>query len=49
MKKVEEEIILRKLTLTDVAPAFIFLTCGYFISFIVFITEILSKRQYGAD
>lgn len=31
----------RKLTLTDVAPAFIFLLCGYFIAFFIFIGEIL--------
>lgn len=31
----------RKLTLTDVAPAFIFLLSGYFIAFFIFIGEIL--------
>ena len=41
----EKETTNRKLTLTDVAPAFIFLLCGYFISFLVFIVELLSKSK----
>lgn len=35
----------RKLTLTDVAPAFMFLLAGYFISFLFLIGEIVSNRQ----
>ena len=41
----ERETQKRKLTLTDVAPAFIFLLCGYFVSFLLLIGEILSKRK----
>lgn len=41
----EEEISKRKLTLTDLAPAFIFLLSGYFISFLVLIAELLSNRK----
>ena len=40
LKYQEKETIIRKLTLTDVAPAFIFLIAGYFVSFIVFMGEI---------
>ena len=40
LKYQEKETIKRKLTLTDVAPAFIFLLSGYFISFLVFKVEI---------
>ena len=36
----EKENTKRKLTLTDVAPAFIFLIEGYFISIIVFMGEL---------
>lgn len=35
----------RKLTLTDVAPAFIFLLTGCFVSILVLITEIWLSRQ----
>lgn len=35
----------RKLTLTDVAPAFIFLLSGHFIAFLFFIGEILINRR----
>lgn len=35
----------RKLTITDVAPAFIFLLSGYFISFLVLIVEIYLYRN----
>ena len=35
----------RKLTLTDLAPAFIFLLGGYFMSFMVFIFEIMMNRK----
>ena len=35
----------RKLTLTDVAPAFIFLLSGYIMSFLVLIDEILLKKK----
>lgn len=41
----EENDTKRKLTLTDVAPAFIFLLCGYFISFLVLIGEICIDRK----
>ena len=41
----EKETNIRKLTLTDVAPAFIFLLCNYFISSLVFIGEILLARR----
>ena len=37
----------RKLTLIDVAPAFIILLWGYFISVLVFTGEILSNRRKG--
>lgn len=40
-----EENSSRKLILTDVAPAFIFLLTGYFISFFVLIGEILLDRK----
>ena len=39
LKYQEKETTKRKLTLVDVAPAFIFLIMGHFISFIVFIGE----------
>ena len=35
----------RKLTLTDVALAFLFLTMGYFISVLILIGEILANRR----
>ena len=35
----------RKLTLTDLAPAFIFLLCGYFISLSVLFWEMVSSRR----
>lgn len=35
----------RKLTLIDLAPAFIFLLTGYFISFGLLIVEIVSSRK----
>ena len=41
----EKETSIRILTLTDVAPAIIFLLCGYIISFLVFIGEILLARK----
>ena len=41
----EKETSNRKFTLIDVAPAFIFLLCGYFIFFLVFIGEILIARK----
>ena len=39
----------RKLTLTDVAPAFLCLLFGYFISFLVLIAEILSSRKKATN
>lgn len=41
----DQETTNRKLTLTDVAPAFIFLLTGYLISFLVLIIEIVSGRK----
>ena len=41
----ETDDTLRKLSLTDVAPAFVFLLFGYFISFLVLIGEILFQRR----
>ena len=41
----ENETTRRKLTLTDLAPAFIFLMCGYFISLLVLFWEIISSRR----
>lgn len=41
LKHREKDTSKRKLTLMDFAPAFIFLLTGYFISFLVFICEIL--------
>ena len=40
LKYQEKETLKRKLTLTDVAPAFMFLITGHFISFILFMGEI---------
>ena len=40
----EEDTSKRKLTLTDVAPAFLILLMGYFLSFLVFMGEILMHR-----
>ena len=41
----ENETTQRKLTLTDLAPAFIFLLCGHFISLSVFCWEMMSDRR----
>ena len=41
----EDETTKRKLTLTDLAPAFIFLLCGHFISLLVLCCEIISNRR----
>ena len=41
----EKDTSKRKLTLTDVAPAFIILLTGYFVSFLVFVVEILSNSR----
>ena len=41
----EIDATLRKLTLTHLAPAFIFLLFGYFISFLALIGEILLHRK----
>lgn len=43
LKHQEEDNNKRKLTITDVAPAFTFLLSGYIISFFVFIGEVLSN------
>ena len=45
LRYVEAGDTLRKLTMTDVAPAFIFLLFGYFVSLFVFISEILFHRK----
>ena len=41
----ENETTNRKLTMTDLAPAFILLLCGHFISLLVFCREIVSGRK----
>ena len=41
----ETDTSLRKLTLTDVAPAFIFLLFGYFVSFLAFIGEVFWHQK----
>ena len=45
LKLSEEDVSKRKLTLTDVAPAFIVLLMGYFVSFFVLIGEILTDPR----
>ena len=47
LKFSENETINRKLTLTDLAPAFIFLLCGHFIYLFVLFWEMISKRRNG--
>ena len=41
----ESETTNRKLTLTDLAPAFIFLLCGYFTSLLVLCWEMMTSRR----
>ena len=41
----ENETTNRQLTLTDLAPAFIFLLCGHFTSLLVFCWEMMSSRR----
>lgn len=43
LKPQKEDNNIRSLTLTEVAPAFIFLLAGYIIAFFVFVAEVLSN------
>ena len=45
LKYSEEDTRKRKLVLTDVAPAFIVLLTGYFLSFLIFIVEMLTNPR----
>ena len=45
LQRLDKAAIKRKLTLIDVAPAFIFLMLGYFISFVVLILELLFNHK----
>lgn len=47
LKYTENDTSKRKLTLTDFAPAFIFLLIRYFMSFSVFLYEIMLNRKTG--
>ena len=45
LQEQDDDFEKRKLTLTDVAPAFIFLLSGYIVSLLVLICEILLNKK----